>query len=73
MPTPNLTDDHRAYLARFLREAIEADHYPLSPRVRRLKKLLAKIDPSPGPAVAPLPPPKPPGDRSAVVAKKRQR
>jgi hypothetical protein len=33
--------------ARFLREAIEADRYPLSPRVRRLKELLAKIDPAP--------------------------
>jgi hypothetical protein len=48
MPTPNLTDEHRAYLARFLREAIAADRYPLSPRVRRLKKLLAKIDPAAG-------------------------
>ena len=36
----NLTDDDRADLARFLREAIEADRYPLSPRVRRLKELL---------------------------------
>jgi hypothetical protein len=73
MPTPNLTDEHRAYLARFLREAIEADRYPLSPRVRRLKKLLAKIDRAPGPAVAPLPPPKPPGERGGMLAKKRQR
>ena len=51
--TPNLTDDHRAYLARFLRDAIDADRYPLSPRVHRLKKLLAKIDPSFALAVTP--------------------
>lgn len=31
MTTPNLTDDDRADLARFLRHAIEADRYPLSP------------------------------------------
>jgi hypothetical protein len=39
--------EDRADLARFLREAIEADRYPLSPRVRRLKELLARIDPRP--------------------------
>jgi hypothetical protein len=33
-----LTDDDRAELARFLRDAIEADRYPLSPRARQLKK-----------------------------------
>jgi hypothetical protein len=57
--TRNLTDQDRADLARFLREAIEADRYPLSPRVRRLKELLAKVDPAP--AVTPYPAPKPPG------------
>jgi hypothetical protein len=51
--TTNLTDQDRADLARFLREAIEADRYPLSPRVRRLKELLAKIDPAPAPTVTP--------------------
>jgi hypothetical protein len=43
--TANLDLQDRADLARFLREAIEADRYPLSPRVRRLKELLAKIEP----------------------------
>jgi hypothetical protein len=33
----NFTDQDRADLARFLREAIEADRFLLSPRVRRLK------------------------------------
>jgi hypothetical protein len=72
MTTPNLTDDDRADLARFLREAINTDPYPLSPRVRRLKALLAKIDPAPASAVVPLPP-KPPGRPSAALAKKRRR
>jgi len=48
MTTPNLTADDRADLARFLREAIEADRYPLSPGVRRLKALLAKLEPARG-------------------------
>ena len=69
----NLTDEHRAYLARFLREAIETDRYPLSPRVRRLKALLTKIDPSPASAAAPLPPTRPPGERSMAMARKRRR
>jgi hypothetical protein len=47
MTTPNLTDNDRADLARFL-----VDRYPLSPRVRRLKALLAKIDLSSAPAGA---------------------
>src|SRR5216683_3614609 len=40
MITPNLTDDERANLVRFLHEAIEADRYPFSPRALRLKALL---------------------------------
>ncbi len=69
----NLTDDDRTDLARFLRGAIEADRYPLSPRVRRLKELLAKIDPTTAPAVTPYPAPKPPGQPSHLLAKKRRR
>ena len=64
----NLTDNDRADLARFL-----VERYPLSPRVPRLNALLAKIDPSAAPAAATLPPPKPPGQPSMVLAKKRQR
>jgi hypothetical protein len=41
--TTNLAPQDRADLARFLREAIEADRYPFSPRGRRLTELSAKI------------------------------
>jgi hypothetical protein len=51
----NLTDQDRADLARFLRDAIDADRDPFSPRVRRLKELLAKIDPMPAPVATPYP------------------
>jgi hypothetical protein len=73
MTTPNFTDEDRADLARFLREAIEADRFPFSPRVKLLKVLLAKFETAPAPAVTPLPPPKAPGERSAVLGKKQRR
>jgi hypothetical protein len=51
----NLTDADRADLARILRELIEADRYPFSPKVRRLKELLATVDPTQEPVVTPYP------------------
>ena len=50
-PTRDLTDQDRADLARLLRDLIDADRYPFSPRVRRLKELLAQLDTTPAPAV----------------------
>jgi hypothetical protein len=70
---PNLDPQDRADLARFLREAIEADRFPLSPRVRRLRELLVKVDRAPAPAVTPYPAPKPPGQPSMVLAKGKRR
>jgi hypothetical protein len=60
----NLTDADRAELARILLQLIDADRYPLSPRVRRWKELLAKLDPPSvpqplqSPKSQPWPPPK---------------
>ena len=71
--TTNLDPQDRGDLARFLREASEADRFPLSPRVRRLKELLAKVDPAPAPAVTPYPAPKPIGEPSHLLAKRRRR
>ena len=45
---------------------------PLSPRIRSFKSIPAKLDP-PASRPEPLPPPKPPGERSVVLAKKRRR
>ena len=72
MPPLDLTDDEHAEIVRLLRATIEADRFPLSPRVRSFKAILAKLDP-PAPRPEPLPPPKPPDERSAVLAKKRRR
>src|SRR5258707_13147228 len=57
MADPNPTDDERAAL---MRENIAPDQYSLSPRIRRMKSLLAKLEPSAvaAPATEPLPPPK---------------
>jgi hypothetical protein len=70
--TPDLTDDDKATLAALLRETIAADRFPLSPRVKSFKAILAKLDP-PAPRSEPIPPPKPPGERSMALAKKRRR
>src|SRR3982074_2378207 len=58
MPLPDLTDDERAELVRLLRDAIAADRYFLSPQVKRLKSILAKVDPASAErTVAPYPAP----------------
>jgi hypothetical protein len=50
----DLTDDETAALERLLSDAIDRDRYPLSPRVKTLKGILAKIKPERRPE--PLPP-----------------
>jgi hypothetical protein len=67
----DLTYDDKAILAELLRETIARDRFPLSPKVRSLRAILDKIDPRP--AVETLPAPKPPGERSMALTKKRRR
>jgi hypothetical protein len=43
----DLTDDETAALGRLLSDAIDRDRYPLSPRIKMLKGILAKIRPEP--------------------------
>jgi hypothetical protein len=50
----DLTDEETDALARLLRDTIDADHYPLSPRVQMWKGILVKIRPEAKPE--PLPP-----------------
>jgi hypothetical protein len=69
MPPVDLTDAEHAELVRILRAAIAADRFPLAPRLRTLRAILDKLDPRP----EPLPPPKPPGERSVAMGKKRRR
>lgn len=51
---PDLTDEEIDALPRLRRNSIDADHYPLSPRVQMWKGILAKIRPETKPE--PLPP-----------------
>jgi hypothetical protein len=50
----DLTDDETGALARLLTNTIDADRYPLSPRIQVLKGILGKIRPEP--VREPLPP-----------------
>jgi hypothetical protein len=50
----DLTDEESAALAALLRRTIDADRYPLSPRVRSLQAILDQLEPPP--VREPLPP-----------------
>jgi hypothetical protein len=63
-----LDDDDRRDLIALLKEAIARDRYPLSPRVRRWMRIVAKLEP-PAPRPMPLPPPRPAGTPSLVQRK----
>jgi hypothetical protein len=43
----DLTDEETAALTQLLADAIDGDHFPLSPRVQLLKGILTKITPEP--------------------------
>jgi hypothetical protein len=50
-----LTDDEKTALAALLKRTIDADRYPLAPRIGTLRGILAKLE-GPKPAPTPLPP-----------------
>ena len=43
----DLTDEETDALTRLLSDTIDNDRYPLSPRIQRLRAVLAKIQPEP--------------------------
>jgi hypothetical protein len=67
MPTLDLTDEERDALAAYLRAGIAADRFPLSPRLRPIKAVLAKLEP---PKVVKQPPPLVGGPEIAISARK---
>jgi hypothetical protein len=70
----DLTDDEKAAMIELLRDTIDQDRFPLSPRIRQLLAILAKLAPeSEQPRPAPYPAPKPNARPSAVLAKSRRR
>jgi hypothetical protein len=50
----DLSDEESAALVRLLTNTIDADRYPLSPRVQTLKAILGKIRPEPSREPLPL-------------------
>ena len=70
--TPYLGDADFAVLVALLKQTIAADRYPLSPRIQKLRAILAKLAPPP-PRPEPFPRPKPVGEPSMVLAKKKRR
>jgi len=68
VPSFDLSDAELAALIALLRETIAADRFPLSPRVRALRRVLDKLETQP-PGPEPLPPPKPPGERVVALSK----
>jgi hypothetical protein len=62
--TPDLNSAEMAAIAAALKEAIERDRFPLSPRVQQLRSILR---------FAPYPPPKPSARPSFMLAKGRRR
>ena len=67
----DLAPKEYAEIVRLVRSAIDAERYVLSPRVKRLKSILAKLDPAPSATVTPYPPPRPSAEPSHLYAKLR--
>ena len=66
VPTLDLTNDEREALIRYLRDGIERDRFPLSPRLEPIRAILAKLEPPPTP-------PGPPAERKAIVPPRASR
>jgi hypothetical protein len=70
MQNLELTEDEAAALFALLTRTINDDRYPLSPRIRALKAILAKLKPEP--VREPLPPPKVYAPPRATAARRRR-
>jgi hypothetical protein len=59
------TDDEKTALVALLKRAIDAERYPLSPRIGQLRGILAKLEPPPLPPLRHYAPPR-------AIAKRRR-
>jgi hypothetical protein len=66
----DLSDEEAAALTQELHHIVENDRYRFSPRIRRLRAILAKLRPEP--AREPLPPPKLYAPPRAVATRRRR-
>jgi hypothetical protein len=69
MTKPNLTDEDYSDLTKLVREAIDAERYRIGPRIKKLRALLARLDPaSTERTVTPYPPPRPRPNPACFIA-----
>jgi hypothetical protein len=68
--TPDLNSAEKAAIAAVLKDAIERDPFPLSPRVQQLRSILTKFEPA-APRPEPYPAPKPSAEPSLLYRKLR--
>jgi hypothetical protein len=66
----DLSDDEAAALTQELHTTVENDRYPLSPRIRTLREILAKLRPEP--VLEPFPPPKVYAPPRATATRRRR-
>jgi hypothetical protein len=72
MTKPDLTDEDYSDLAKLVREAIDAEPIRFGPRIKKLRGLLAKLDPaSTERTVTPYPVPKPSAEPSLLYQRLR--
>jgi hypothetical protein len=72
MSLPDLPEDEQAELVRLLRDAIAGERYFLSPRMKRLKSILATVEPAfVQPVATPYPAPLPSAEPSALYRRMR--
>ena len=70
MTKPDFTDEDYSDLAKLVREAIDAEPRRLGPRIKKLRGLLAKLDPaSTERSVTPFPPRRPSAEPSLLYRK----
>jgi hypothetical protein len=69
---PDLSNEETIALSDLLKRSIEADRYPLSPRVQMWKRVLAKLEPEPVAAANPYPAPSRYEPLRAALTKKRR-
>jgi hypothetical protein len=68
----NLTDEDYSDLAKLVREAIHAERIRIGPRIKKLRGLLARLDPTSAErAITPYPPPRPSAEPSLLYQKLR--
>ena len=70
MMRPDFTEEDYSDLAALVREAIDAEPYRIGPRMAKLKRLLAKLEPEPEKPVV-FPPPMPSERPSLLYLKLR--